>query len=286
MGALTLDAASSGEQQGEPLVMSGPARKRVWAGSVDQAPGSSQVAEAFEGGRMELTPGSTDMTVATALSSQLSASHLPPDRATIFLALSTLEGRSFSPGDILEAVQLNADFNSALKFLTHCCPICQEQVSFSKVRDLPVASANQRAVSSANQSAASSSWIRLSADHHNDPLLLLPVPDLLHFLLFDGCPREECGAARVSSVRPPRGQRSGPGGGGHGLLQPAGHSGEASQQVETLFFSFLYKQEVTDEFVCIFRSVTSCRLKFTNCSRENSETELCRTCPTSAGVPT
>ncbi|KAM9844869.1 E3 ubiquitin-protein ligase RNF31 [Aulostomus maculatus] len=61
------------------------------------------------------------------------AAHLPADKASMFLMLLTMDGRSFSPADVLEAVQLNRDFPSALKFLTHSCPICQEQVSFSKI---------------------------------------------------------------------------------------------------------------------------------------------------------
>uniref|UniRef100_UPI0037E7B8FB E3 ubiquitin-protein ligase RNF31 isoform X2 n=1 Tax=Semicossyphus pulcher TaxID=241346 RepID=UPI0037E7B8FB len=61
------------------------------------------------------------------------ATRLPPDQAAIFLSLMTMEGRSFSPDDVMEAVQLNRNFSSALKFLTHCCPFCQEQVSFSKI---------------------------------------------------------------------------------------------------------------------------------------------------------
>ncbi|XP_044223288.1 E3 ubiquitin-protein ligase RNF31 isoform X2 [Thunnus albacares] len=61
------------------------------------------------------------------------AARLPPDQAAIFLSLLTLEGRSFSPDDIMEAVQLSTDFPSALRFLTHCCPLCQDQVSFSKI---------------------------------------------------------------------------------------------------------------------------------------------------------
>uniref|UniRef100_A0A3P9HMU6 Si:dkey-181m9.8 n=1 Tax=Oryzias latipes TaxID=8090 RepID=A0A3P9HMU6_ORYLA len=61
------------------------------------------------------------------------AARLPADQAAVFLALMTLQGQSFSPADALEAVQLNKDFSSALKFLTHTCPICHEQVSFSKI---------------------------------------------------------------------------------------------------------------------------------------------------------
>uniref|UniRef100_A0A3Q3KGM7 Uncharacterized protein n=1 Tax=Monopterus albus TaxID=43700 RepID=A0A3Q3KGM7_MONAL len=44
-----------------------------------------------------------------------------------------MEGRSFNPADVMEAVQLNRDFPSALRFLTHSCPICQDQVTFSKI---------------------------------------------------------------------------------------------------------------------------------------------------------
>ncbi|CAF90282.1 unnamed protein product [Tetraodon nigroviridis] len=42
-------------------------------------------------------------------------------------------GRSFSLEEALEAVRLSADLPSALRFLSHRCPICQEQVSFSQI---------------------------------------------------------------------------------------------------------------------------------------------------------
>uniref|UniRef100_A0A665TLH4 E3 ubiquitin-protein ligase RNF31-like n=1 Tax=Echeneis naucrates TaxID=173247 RepID=A0A665TLH4_ECHNA len=61
------------------------------------------------------------------------ASHLRPDQAAMFLCLMKMEGRGFSPSDVMEAVQLNKDFPSALRFLTHSCPICHEQVTFSKI---------------------------------------------------------------------------------------------------------------------------------------------------------
>lgn len=61
------------------------------------------------------------------------AAQLPPDQAAVFLSLMAMEGRSFTLADVLEAVQINRDFASALRFLSHSCPICQEQVSFSKV---------------------------------------------------------------------------------------------------------------------------------------------------------
>lgn len=74
------------------------------------------------------------------------AARLPPDQAAVFLSLMAMEGRSFSLADVLEAVQINRDFASALRFLSHSCPICQEQVSFSKV---------SRRFEPANQSARS-----------------------------------------------------------------------------------------------------------------------------------
>ncbi|XP_028297196.1 E3 ubiquitin-protein ligase RNF31 isoform X2 [Gouania willdenowi] len=61
------------------------------------------------------------------------ASHLPSHQATIFLSLMTKKEHKFCPADVMEAVQLNRDYPSALRFLTHNCPICQEEVSFSKI---------------------------------------------------------------------------------------------------------------------------------------------------------
>ena len=62
---------------------------------------------------------------------------MPPsvsgDKAAIFHSLLSLEGRSFSQADVEEAVQSCRDLPSALKYLSHECPICREQVSFSKV---------------------------------------------------------------------------------------------------------------------------------------------------------
>ena len=46
----------------------------------------------------------------------------------------TLQSQDFQPLDVLEAVKLNKDLPSALKYLSHSCPICEEQVTFSKVR--------------------------------------------------------------------------------------------------------------------------------------------------------
>ncbi|KAK7877618.1 hypothetical protein WMY93_031630 [Mugilogobius chulae] len=43
------------------------------------------------------------------------------------------EGRGYSTAELLEAVRLNDDLSSAQRFLNHQCPVCQEQVSFSKM---------------------------------------------------------------------------------------------------------------------------------------------------------
>ncbi|XP_056149931.1 E3 ubiquitin-protein ligase RNF31 [Lampris incognitus] len=59
--------------------------------------------------------------------------NLPPDKVAMFHSLLALEGQRFNPKDILEAVQLNGDLPAAIKFLSHDCPICQDQVSFSKI---------------------------------------------------------------------------------------------------------------------------------------------------------
>ncbi|MEQ2159164.1 hypothetical protein GOODEAATRI_019782, partial [Goodea atripinnis] len=64
---------------------------------------------------------------------KMSDAGLSPDQAAVFLALITMNGRSFNTDDVIEAVQHNQDFPSALKFLTHTCPICHDQVSFSKI---------------------------------------------------------------------------------------------------------------------------------------------------------
>ena len=55
------------------------------------------------------------------------------EKAAMFKSLLTMEGHTFSPTDVLEAVQACRDLPSALKYLSHECPICQEQVCFSKV---------------------------------------------------------------------------------------------------------------------------------------------------------
>ncbi|XP_039610271.1 E3 ubiquitin-protein ligase lubel-like isoform X2 [Polypterus senegalus] len=58
---------------------------------------------------------------------------IPEDKCNIFQRLLTLEERSFTVEDIIEAIEYNKDYESALKYLSHECPICNNQVSFSKI---------------------------------------------------------------------------------------------------------------------------------------------------------
>ncbi|KAJ8406891.1 hypothetical protein AAFF_G00291670 [Aldrovandia affinis] len=58
---------------------------------------------------------------------------VPQDKVNMFQSLLSLDGRSFTPEEVLEAVQSCWDLPSALRYLSHECPICQEQVSFSKI---------------------------------------------------------------------------------------------------------------------------------------------------------
>ncbi|XP_060729774.1 uncharacterized protein si:dkey-181m9.8 isoform X1 [Tachysurus vachellii] len=55
------------------------------------------------------------------------------EKAEMFSIILSQEGCTFTPTDVLEAVQACRDIPSALKYLSHVCPICQEQVSFSKM---------------------------------------------------------------------------------------------------------------------------------------------------------
>ncbi|XP_019964990.1 E3 ubiquitin-protein ligase RNF31 isoform X6 [Paralichthys olivaceus] len=123
MGALRLDESTSDQQSDslEKIVQSEAARDRHGAGS-GPPPGlhqymcpQSQCEVAAGGGHIKMVD------------------HLPPDQAAIFLSLMRMEGRNFRPSDVMEAVRLNRDLPSALRFLTHCCPICQDQVTFSKI---------------------------------------------------------------------------------------------------------------------------------------------------------
>ncbi|XP_041805183.1 E3 ubiquitin-protein ligase RNF31 isoform X2 [Chelmon rostratus] len=132
MRALKLDRESSRDQQGETplrMVQLEGARDRHTPDSMVPGPGSGPAA----GPHHDLCTERPQSQIAAGVDHIKMASHLPPDQASIFISLMTMEGRSFIPGDVMEAVQLNRDFPSALKFLTHSCPICQEQVSFSKI---------------------------------------------------------------------------------------------------------------------------------------------------------
>lgn len=128
MGALWLDRRSGRDQQTDSpvrLAQSEAASSRNVAQTVVLAPHFGPAGGSQQDGTEGLQSAYVDHIKM--------ATHLPPDRAAIFRSLMTMEGRGFSPHDVMEAVQLNRDFPSALKFLTHRCPLCQEQVSFSKI---------------------------------------------------------------------------------------------------------------------------------------------------------
>ncbi|XP_051809741.1 E3 ubiquitin-protein ligase RNF31 isoform X2 [Acanthochromis polyacanthus] len=122
MGDLRLDGESSRDQAEAPvhIIQSETARDRH---TDDSGPGPGQGQDLYP-----LKPSSRPGADLIKM-----ASRLPPDQAAVFLSLMAMEGRSFIPTDVIEAVQLNRDFQSALRFLSHSCPICQEQVSFSKI---------------------------------------------------------------------------------------------------------------------------------------------------------
>lgn len=152
LGALTLASGPGRDPQGgsptptgatrrgEKAPDSGPAPENPPVGpeKVQPRPGPQlehlKVRSAALVGRWRLAPFSGPRTVCVPLQM---AALLPPDRARTFLLLMSTPGHSFSLADVLEAVQLNRDFPSALKFLSHSCPICQEQVSFSQVSAPP-----------------------------------------------------------------------------------------------------------------------------------------------------
>ncbi|KAK2822943.1 hypothetical protein Q5P01_023008 [Channa striata] len=125
MGGLRLDREYNRDQQSDsPLqVMKSEARRdRYQKGSVP----------ALEL-RQNLGTKKLQSDLAAGADYNKMAVLLPPDQSAMFLSLMTMDGQSFSPADVIEAVQLNRDFLSALRFLTHSCPICQDQVTFSKM---------------------------------------------------------------------------------------------------------------------------------------------------------
>ncbi|XP_038134005.1 E3 ubiquitin-protein ligase RNF31-like isoform X4 [Cyprinodon tularosa] len=86
----------------------------------------------LDGGRLGAASPQSEPGTGTADLRQVSA-RLSPEQAAAFLALTTMKGRSFDVDDVMEAVQHSPNLPAALKFLTHTCPICREQVSFSKM---------------------------------------------------------------------------------------------------------------------------------------------------------
>lgn len=152
LGALTLASRPSRDPQGgsqtptgttrmeEKAPDSGPAPENPPVGTekVQPHPGTKlehlKVKRPAVFSRWQVAFFRTQQPLSVCIHLQMAAL-LPPDRAKIFLLLMSRPGHSFTLADVLEAVQLNRDFPSALKFLSHSCPICQEQVSFSQVND-------------------------------------------------------------------------------------------------------------------------------------------------------
>ncbi|KAF1383136.1 hypothetical protein PFLUV_G00128170 [Perca fluviatilis] len=120
MGALTLRAASPVQ-----TVQSGAASDRQMTVQSGAASDRQMTVQSGAASDRQMTAARADL--------MKMAAGLPPDKAAIFLSLVTLEGRDFIPDDVMEAVRLNRDYPSALRFLSHCCPLCQDQVSFSKI---------------------------------------------------------------------------------------------------------------------------------------------------------
>ncbi|XP_048385271.2 uncharacterized protein si:dkey-181m9.8 isoform X2 [Stegostoma tigrinum] len=58
---------------------------------------------------------------------------LPREKSEIFQRLMSLQDNNFTAEDVVEAVQSGLNFESALRYLSHECPICGEQVTFSKI---------------------------------------------------------------------------------------------------------------------------------------------------------
>lgn len=184
LGALTLASRPSRDPQGGSPAPTGATRKG------EKAPDSGPAPETPPAGTEKVQPGPgttlehlkvrspavfslfQDQQLLSVCVPLQMAALLPPDRAQTFLLLMSTPGHSFTLAEVLEAVQLNRDFPSALKFLSHSCPICQEQVSFSQVSGRPAL------LASPVHRRPSSSLFVLPVDHHDDSLLLLPVSHL------------------------------------------------------------------------------------------------------------
>ncbi|XP_042187877.1 uncharacterized protein si:dkey-181m9.8 isoform X3 [Callorhinchus milii] len=55
------------------------------------------------------------------------------DKSSLFQSLVNLEDQNFNVEDVIEAVKSSLDYDSALRFLSHECPICSDNVSFNKI---------------------------------------------------------------------------------------------------------------------------------------------------------
>ncbi|KAM9321716.1 E3 ubiquitin-protein ligase RNF31 isoform 2-T2 [Pholidichthys leucotaenia] len=144
MGALRLDTESRQDQQDVSPVRAGPTvgsePARGLQRNLDPGRPQGEPAAGSVHLKVRIPPGSQQVSDVSSRTQVVSAgvhlqiaAQLPSDQAAVFTSLMTVEGRCFSPTDVLEAVQLNRDFPSALRFLSHRCPICQDQVSFSKI---------------------------------------------------------------------------------------------------------------------------------------------------------
>ncbi|XP_078254634.1 E3 ubiquitin-protein ligase RNF31-like isoform X2 [Rhinoraja longicauda] len=55
------------------------------------------------------------------------------EKSDLFLRLLSTDDQNFSVEDVMEVVQSGLNYESALRYLAHECPICSEHVSFSRV---------------------------------------------------------------------------------------------------------------------------------------------------------
>ncbi|XP_032875472.1 E3 ubiquitin-protein ligase RNF31 isoform X2 [Amblyraja radiata] len=55
------------------------------------------------------------------------------EKSDLFQRLLSTDDQNFSAEDVMEVVQSGLNYESALRYLSHECPICSEQVSFSRV---------------------------------------------------------------------------------------------------------------------------------------------------------
>ncbi|XP_078396775.1 uncharacterized protein LOC144679827 isoform X1 [Cetorhinus maximus] len=58
---------------------------------------------------------------------------LPREKSIIFKRLLSLQDQNFNAEDVMEVVQSGLNYESALRYLSHECPICSDHVSFSKI---------------------------------------------------------------------------------------------------------------------------------------------------------